>query len=69
MDLLVETQPVTPTALAVLLVTRDQAELICDRCDDADEPIVVTMKIVALKQTFVLCGPCTRELPKGYVKI
>jgi hypothetical protein len=38
--------------------------MICDRCEDADEAVVVTMQI--LDATFALCGLCARELPTGY---
>jgi hypothetical protein len=55
-DLIVNTQPVTPSAIAALLAIREEDELICDRCQDPDE-------------TLALCGTCTRELPRGYQEV
>jgi hypothetical protein len=69
LDLIVDTQPVTPTAIAALLAIRELEELICDRCQDPDEPVVVTMLVEAIDHTFALCGPCARELPKGYQEV
>ena len=69
MDLIVDTQPVTPTAIAALLASRMEPQLICDRCLDADEPVVAMMVIAAIDETFALCGPCARELPRGYQEV
>jgi hypothetical protein len=57
---------VTPDGIEALLATREEDELICDRCLDADEPHSAMLVIEAIDQTFALCGTCTRELPKGY---
>ena len=68
MDLIVDTQPVTPIGIAALLASRMEPQLICDRCLDADEPVVAMMVIAAI-ETFALCGPCARELPRGYQEV
>jgi hypothetical protein len=65
LDLTVYVENVLNSSLiADLCVQRDQPVLICDRCDDADEPVVATMQI--FETTFALCGPCARELPTGF---
>ena len=66
MDLIVDAQPVTPAAIEALLASREEDELICDRCLDAEEPLAAMLVIEAIDQTFALCGTCTRELPGGY---
>jgi hypothetical protein len=66
MDLIVETEPVTPTVMAALCAARGLRELICDRCQDPDEVVVTTMQIQPLEEAFTLCGNCARELPRGY---
>jgi hypothetical protein len=68
-DLIVDAQPVTPATIAALLAIRNEGELICDRCLDPEEPVVVTMQIAAIGQTFALCGTCTRDLPKWYQEV
>ena len=37
LDLLIETELLTPSLIADLCVAREQLELICDRCQDPDE--------------------------------
>jgi hypothetical protein len=69
LDLIVDTQPITPTAIAALLATRELDELICDRCQDPEESIIAAMRIDAIDQTFALCAKCTRELPRGYQEV
>ena len=66
MDLIVDALPATPAAIEALLATREEDELICDRCLDAEEPLAAMLVIEAIDQTFALCGTCTRELPRGY---
>ena len=66
MDLIVETETLTPILIAALCAARAQTMLICDRCRDPDEVVVVTMVIPAMDKTFALCGCCTRELPHGF---
>jgi hypothetical protein len=66
MDLIVETQPLTPGLIAVLCAAREQRELICDRCLDPDEMVVSAIEIAAMDETFALCGACMRELPRGF---
>ena len=66
MDLIVDALPATPAAIEALLATREEDELICDRCLDANEPLAAMLVIEAIDQTFALCGTCTSELPKGY---
>ena len=67
MDLIVETTPLTPNLIVALCAAREQIELICDRCQNPDEIVVATVEIVAIGETFALCGACTRELPKGFM--
>ena len=69
MDLIVNTQPVTPSAIAALLAIREEDELICDRCQDPDEPLAAMLVIDAIDETLALCGTCTRELPRGYQEV
>jgi len=66
LDLIVETEPLTPSLVAALCAARAQTMLICDRCQDPDEIVVATMEIPAMDETFTLCEGCTRELPRGY---
>ena len=66
MDLIIETEPLTPSLMAALCAARKQLELICDRCLDPDEFVVATMQISAIDETFTLCGSCARELPRGF---
>ena len=66
MDLIIETEPLTPSSIAALCAARAQTMLICDRCQDPDEVVVATMEIPAMGETFTLCGDCTRELPRGF---
>jgi len=68
-DLIVETETLTPAAIAALLAAREQPELICDRCVDPHAEVVAIMQIDAIEQTFALCGPCTSELPRGYQEV
>jgi hypothetical protein len=69
LDLIINTQLVTPTAIAALLANREEDELICDRCLNANEPVVATMEIDAIDETFALCGPCASQLPRGYQEV
>ena len=39
---------------------------VCDRCHHDDELVVATMKILPFEQVWSLCGPCVREIPRGY---
>jgi hypothetical protein len=66
LDLIVETQPLTPSVLAALCAAREQPELICDCCLDPDEIVVATMEIAEIDETFALCGACTTQLPRGF---
>jgi len=66
LDLIVETETLTPILIAALRAARAQTMLICDRCRDPDEVVVATMVIPAMDKTFALCGCCTRELPHGF---
>jgi hypothetical protein len=66
LDLIVETEPLTPSLIAALCAARAQTMLICDRCRDPDAVVVATMEIPAMDETFTLCGSCTRALPRGY---
>jgi hypothetical protein len=66
LDLIVETEALTPSLIAALCAARAQTMLICDRCQDPDEVVVATMEIPAIDETFTLCGGCTRELPSGF---
>jgi hypothetical protein len=66
LDLIVETEPLTPSSIAALCAARAQTMLICDRCQDPDEVVVATMEILAMDETFTLCGSCARELPRGF---
>ena len=66
MDLIVETETLTPSLIAALCAARAQTMLICDRCQDPDEVVVATMEIPAMDETLTLCGGCTRELPRGF---
>ena len=66
MDLIVETEFLTPSLIAALCAARAQTLLICDRCQDLDAVVVSTMEIPALDETFTLCGGCTRALPRGF---
>jgi hypothetical protein len=38
----------------------------CARCEDLDEIVVAVMQVMPFEQTWALCGPCLRELPKGF---
>jgi hypothetical protein len=69
LDLIVDTQLVTPAAIEALLASREEDDLICDRCLDPDEPLAATMMVEAIGLTFALCGACARELPKGYQEV
>jgi hypothetical protein len=69
LDLIVDTQPVTPAAIEALLASREEDELICDRCQDPEEPLAAMMRIDAIDETFALCGTCTRDLPQGYQEV
>jgi hypothetical protein len=66
LDLIVETETLTPILIAALCAARAQTMLICDRCHDPNEVVVATMMISAMDETFALCGGCTRELPRGF---
>jgi hypothetical protein len=66
LDLIIETESLTPSLMAALCAAREQLELICDRCLDPDEIVVATMGIPAIHETFALCGNCTSELPRGF---
>jgi hypothetical protein len=66
LDLIIETELLTPTLIAALCAARAQPMLICDRCQDPDEVVVSTMAISATNETFTLCGSCARELPRGF---
>lgn len=66
LDLIVETESLTPSLIAALCAARAQTMLICDRCENPDEVVVATMEIRAMDETFTLCGGCTRELPGGF---
>jgi hypothetical protein len=66
LDLIVETEPLTPSLIAALCAARAQTMLICDRCENPDEVVVATMEIPAMDETFTLFGGCTRELPGGF---
>jgi len=66
LDLIIETEPLTPSLIAALCAARAQTMLICDRCQDPDAVVVSTMEIPAMDETFTLCGGCTRELPRGF---
>ena len=67
MDLIIETTPLTPNLIVALCAAREQAELICDRCQNSDEIVVATVEIAAIGETLAVCGACMRELPKGFV--
>jgi hypothetical protein len=66
LDLIVETEPLTPSLIAALCAARAQTRLICDRCRNPDEVVIATMEIPAMNETFTLCGGCARELPRGF---
>ena len=66
MDLIVESETLTPSLIAALCTAHAQTMLICDRCQDPDEVVVATMEIPAMDETFTLCVGCTRELPRGF---
>ena len=66
MDLIIETTPLTPKLVVALCAAREQPELICDRCLNPDEIVVVAMEIDAIGETFALCGDCARALPLGF---
>jgi hypothetical protein len=51
---------------ASMCQVRERAELICDRCQDADEIMVATMEIAGIGELFALCGTCARQLPRGF---
>jgi hypothetical protein len=42
---------------------------ICDRCGNAEEIVVALMEIIALCETWVLCGACAYELPDGFAVV
>jgi hypothetical protein len=42
---------------------------ICDRCRNVEEIVVAVMEIVALGETWVLCGACAHELPHGFTVV
>ena len=54
LDLIVETEPLTPSLIAALCAARAQTMLICDRCENPDEVVVATMEIPAMDETFTL---------------
>jgi len=66
LDVIIETTPLTPNLMVALCSAREQPELICDRCQDPDEIVVVTMQILPIEEPFALCGACVRELPRGF---
>ncbi len=66
MDLIIETQNLTPASIAALLVIREEPELICDRCLDPDQIVVTLMEIAEIDETLALCGSCVSELPRGH---
>jgi hypothetical protein len=37
--------------------------LVCDRCHDVEEIVVVVMEIIPLEGSWALCGSCASELP------
>jgi hypothetical protein len=37
--------------------------LVCNRCDDPEEPIAGILLIASIEQAWVLCASCWRELP------
>jgi hypothetical protein len=53
--------------IIALCAAREQPELICDRCQNPDEIVVATVEISAIAETYAVCGPCMRELPKGFL--
>jgi hypothetical protein len=67
LDLVIETTPLTTNLIVALCAAREQTELICDRCQNPDEIVVATVEISALAETYAVCGPCMRELPKGFL--
>jgi hypothetical protein len=66
LDLIIESQPLTPSLIAALCAARELPELICDRCLDPDAIVVATMEISEIDETFTLCGTCARQLPRGF---
>ena len=68
-NLIVKTKALTAAAMAVMCASRDQPQLICDRCLQPQEPVVVAMVIDGIGEIFALCGPCARDLPIGYKEV
>lgn len=67
MDITVELTDISdPSSARAFSMARAKQSLSCDRCDDADEPVVSVLEIRELDTTWALCGLCTRELPAGF---
>ena len=66
MDLVIETEALTPDRVAAMCASREQPELTCDRCQDPNEIVVAAMEIAAIDETFALCGACASQLPGGF---
>ena len=74
LNLLIETEPLTPAVMATLLATRRQPDLICDRCLDPNEIVVAAMEIATIDEnvalcTLALCRSCLSELPRGHLAV
>jgi hypothetical protein len=41
------------------------ATTICDRCQDAREPVVAKLEIVTVEKAWTLCARCLKEMPQG----
>jgi hypothetical protein len=68
-NLIVKAEALTAATMAVMCASRGQPRLICDRCLQSQEPVVVAMVIDGIGETFALCGPCAWDLPKGYTEV
>jgi hypothetical protein len=65
LDLIVETETLTPSLIAALCAARAQTVLICDRCQEPDEVVVATMEIPAMDETFTLYERIATRLSRG----
>jgi hypothetical protein len=59
-------RPAVPAAFRPAVA---QPLAICDRCGDAEEIVIALMEIIALGETWVLCGSCAHELPRGFTVV
>jgi hypothetical protein len=69
-NLVIRLTPVRRTASSISSPTEDDEQfLVCDRCHNSEEVVVAMFEILPVKKQWALCGPCSRQLPVGFVKV